>query len=54
MGLEVSSYKEMLDRLGLFSLEGDLMELYKIKRGTEKVNNHSNFSRAGGFRTRGY
>ena len=40
LGLDGLSYKERLDRLGLFSLErrrlrGDLIEVYKIMRGTD-------------------
>jgi len=43
-GLVGLSYKERLDRLGLFSLErrrfwGDLIEVYKITRGIDKVVN---------------
>ena len=41
-GLDGLSYKERLDRLGLFSLErrrlrGDLIEVYKIMRGTDQL-----------------
>jgi len=40
-GLDGLSYKERLDRLGLFSVElrrfrGDLIEVYKIMRGIDK------------------
>ena len=41
-GLDGLSYKERLDRLGLFSLErrrlrGDLIEVYKIMRGIDQL-----------------
>eukprot|EP00061_Rhincodon_typus_P005352 g24747.t1 len=41
--MEGSSYKERLDRLGLFPLEhrrlrDDVMEAYKIMRGIDRVN----------------
>ena len=43
-GLDGLSYKERLDRLGLFSLQrrrlrGDLIEVYKTKRGTDQLVN---------------
>lgn len=58
-GLAGLSYRERLVRLGLFlfgvqQAEDDLIEVYKIKRGMDKVNNHSLFfsmeedSKAGG------
>ena len=41
-GMEYLSYKEGLDRLGLFSLEqrslrGDMIEVYKIMKGMDRV-----------------
>ena len=43
-GLDGLSYKERLDRLGLFSLErrrlrGNLIEVYKIMRGIDPLDN---------------
>ena len=43
-GFDGLSYKERLDRLGLFSLEcrrlrGDLIEVYKIMRGIDQLVN---------------
>eukprot|EP00061_Rhincodon_typus_P005792 g25737.t1 len=42
LGMEGFNYKEKLDRLGLFSLEsrrlrGDLIEVYKIMTGIDRV-----------------
>lgn len=53
-GLAGLSYRERLDRLGLCSLEssrlrGDLVEVYKIMTGTDKVNAHSLFPQGRGF-----
>eukprot|EP00061_Rhincodon_typus_P010618 g35050.t1 len=50
------SYKEML---GLLSLErrrlrGDVIEVYKIMRGIDKVNNQDLFPRVGESKTRGH
>ena len=50
-GVEGVSYKDRLDKLGLFSLEqrrlrGDLIEIYKIMRGTDRVNSQRVFPRA--------
>eukprot|EP00061_Rhincodon_typus_P016532 g44798.t1 len=49
-GMEDLSYKERTDRLGLLLLErrrlrGDLIEVYKIMRGIEKVNSRCLFPR---------
>ena len=51
------SYKERLDRLGLFSLErrrlrGDLMEVYKIMRGTDQLDSQYLFPKVGESKTR--
>jgi len=53
------SYKERLDRLGLFSLErrrlrGDLIEVYKIMRGVDKVDSQHLFPKVGESKTRGF
>eukprot|EP00061_Rhincodon_typus_P005931 g26043.t1 len=55
-GLEGLSYKEELDRLGLFSVEhwrmsGDLIAVYKIMRGMDKVNGKCHFPWVGDFKT---
>eukprot|EP00061_Rhincodon_typus_P001769 g15729.t1 len=57
--LEGLSYREKLNRLGLFSLElrrlrGDLIEVYKIMRGMDRVNSQGLFSRVGKSKTRGH
>eukprot|EP00061_Rhincodon_typus_P008708 g31569.t1 len=49
-GVECLSYEEQMDKLGLLSLErrrltGDLMEVYKIMRGVNKVNGRCLFPR---------
>ena len=50
-GMEGISYEVRLSKLGLFSLErrrlrGDLIEVYKIMRGIDKVNSWKLFPRA--------
>ena len=57
-GLDGLSYKESLDRLGLFSLErrglrGDLIEVYKVKRGTDQLHSQYLFPKVGESKTRG-
>eukprot|EP00061_Rhincodon_typus_P018000 g46974.t1 len=57
--LDDLTYVEKLDRLGLLSLEcrrlrDDLIEVYKIMRGIDKVNNKSLFPSMGEFKTRGH
>lgn len=49
-GLMDYSYRERLDRLGLFSLErqwlrGDLIEVYKIMGGVDRIENQNLFPR---------
>eukprot|EP00061_Rhincodon_typus_P015821 g43721.t1 len=56
-GMESLSYKSTLERLGLSSLErrrmrGDLIEVYKIMRVTDKVNDKALFPRVGDFKGR--
>ena len=58
-GLDGLSYKERLDRLGLFSLErrrlrGDLVEVYKIMRGIDQLDNQYLFLKIGESKTEGY
>eukprot|EP00061_Rhincodon_typus_P012377 g38072.t1 len=58
-GMEDLSYKERLDRLGLFSLEhrrlrGDLIEVYNIMRGVDRVDGDCLFPKMGNVKTRGY
>ena len=53
------SFKERLDRLGLFSLEhrrlrGDLIEVYKIMKGLDKADNQHFFPKIGESKTRGH
>jgi len=50
-GLEGVSYKRRLDKPGLFSLErrrlrGDLIEVYKIMRSTDRADGQNLFPRA--------
>ena len=58
-GLDGSSYKERLDRLGFFSLEcrrfrGDLIEVYKIMRGVDQLDSQYLFPKVGESKTRGH
>ena len=58
-GLEHFPYEERLRRLGLFSLEkrrlrGDMIEVYKIMHGLEKVEKDVFFSLSHNTRTRGH
>ncbi|CAM5124383.1 unnamed protein product, partial [Natator depressus] len=58
-GLEWVSYEERLKRLRLFSLEkrslrGDMIEIYKIMSGVEKVNKEKLFTCSHNIRTRGH
>ena len=58
-GLDGLSYKERLDRLGLFSLErrrlrGDPIQVYKIMRGTDQLDSQYLFPEAGESKTRGH
>ena len=48
-----------MDRLGLFSLEhrrprGDLIEVYKIMRGTDQLDSQYLFPKVGESKTRGH
>ena len=57
--MEGLSYEERLGKLGLFSLErqrmrGDLIEVYKIMKGIEKVNSGKLFPRSEVMITRGH
>ena len=58
-GLDGLSYKERLDRLGLFSLErrrlgSDLIEVYKIMRGIDQQDSQHLFPKIGESKTRGH
>ena len=58
-GLEGRSYEERLRELGLFSLErrrlrGDLIEVYKMMKGIDRVNVQRLFPRVDGAITRGH
>ncbi|CAM5108054.1 unnamed protein product, partial [Natator depressus] len=58
-GLERVPYEERLKMLGLFSLEkrrlrGDMIEVYKIMSGVEKVNTEKLFTYSHNLRTRGH
>ena len=58
LGFDGLSYKERLDRLGLFSLErrrlrGDLIEVYKIMRGTDQLNSQYLFPNVGELKLEG-
>ena len=57
--MEGISYEERVEKLGLFSLErrrlrGDLIEVYKIMRGMDRVNSHKLFPRVEESITRGH
>eukprot|EP00061_Rhincodon_typus_P014884 g42244.t1 len=57
LGMEGLSYKERLDKLGLWSLEsrrlrGDLIEVYKIMTGIDKVNGRCLFQRVWDFKNK--
>ena len=57
--LDGLSYKERLDRLGLFSLKrkrlrGDLIEVYKIMTGIDQLDSQYLFPKVGNSKTRGY
>eukprot|EP00061_Rhincodon_typus_P017557 g46295.t1 len=56
-GMEILNYKEGLNRLGLLTLEhrrliGDIIQVYKIMRGLDKVNGRCLFPRVGDFKTK--
>ena len=58
-GLDSLSYKERLDRLGLFSLvrrrlRGDLIEVYKIMRGIDQLDSQDHFPKVGESKTIGH
>eukprot|EP00061_Rhincodon_typus_P015858 g43775.t1 len=58
-GLEDLSYRERLSKLRLFPLEcwrmrGDLIEVYKIMRRMDRVNNQSLYHRMGEYKTGGH
>ena len=58
-GMEHLSYEERLEMLGLFSLEqrrlrGDLIEVFKIMRGMDKVDREQLFPLVEGSVTRGH
>ena len=58
-GMEGISYDERLEKLGLFSperrrLKGDLIEVYKIMRGMDRVDSQKLFSRVEDSITRGH
>jgi len=57
--LDILSYKERMDRLGLFSLErrrlrGDLIEVNKIMRGIDQLDSQYLFPKVGESKTRGH
>ena len=58
LGLEDIDYEERLNKLGLFSLDrwrmrGDLIEVYMIMTGFDRVDSQSLFPRVEGSITRG-
>eukprot|EP00061_Rhincodon_typus_P007294 g28853.t1 len=58
-GLEGLSYREMLSKLGLFSLEhqrlkGNLIEVCKIMRCMDRVNSRGLFPMVGESKTKGH
>ena len=59
LGLDGLSYKERLDRLGLFSLErrrlrGDLIEVYKIMRDIDQIDSQHLFPKVGESKITGH
>ena len=57
-GLDGFSYKERMDRLGLFCLgrrrlRGDLTEVYKIMRGIDQLDSQHLFPRSGSLKLEG-
>ena len=57
-GLKGFDYEERLNKLGLFSLErrrlrGDLIEVYKIMRGMDRVDRQRLFSQGGSVNYKG-
>ena len=58
-GLARLSYEERLKETGLYTLErrwlrGDMMEMFKIMKGRDKISEDELFNRADGDRTRGH
>ena len=59
LGLDGLSYRERLDRLGLFSLERrrlkcDLIEVFKIMRGIDQLDSQYLFPKVGESKTGGH
>jgi len=53
-GMEHLNYEERLDRLGLFLLRGDLIEVYTIMRGMDRVDKNQLFPLVEGSVMRGH